>query len=98
LAPHTNLAPKQKINLEQGLGLKVSFSFHFFHSHQTHSKLRMSKLPSNVEKELQHFLKFFCLNAIFLRQGSKGLCSSYGIILGQGKDRVKVEFEFQILP
>jgi hypothetical protein len=58
----------------------------------------MSKLPSNVEKELQHFLKFFCLNAIFLRQGSKGLCSSYGIILGQGKDRVKVEFEFQILP
>jgi hypothetical protein len=47
----------------------------------------MSKLPRNVVEELQHFLKFFCPNPILLRQGSKGLCSSYGITLGQGKDR-----------
>jgi hypothetical protein len=82
LAPHTNLVSKHKKNSKQGLGLKVSFSFHFFHSHQAHYKLRMSKLPSDVEEELQHFLKLFCFSATFLRQGSKGLCSSYGIILG----------------
>jgi hypothetical protein len=38
------------------------------------------------------------LNAIFLKQGSKGLCSSYGITLGQGKDKVKVEYDIQRLP
>jgi hypothetical protein len=39
-----------KKNSEQGLEL----GFHF-HSHQAHYKLRMSKLPSNLEEELQYF-------------------------------------------
>ncbi len=79
--PYKLGAKTQKKHLEQGLGLRVSFSFYFSHSHQVHSKLIMSKLPNNVE-ELQHFLELLCLNAILLRQGSKGLCSSYGITLG----------------
>jgi hypothetical protein len=87
-----------KRHLEQCLGLGVSFSFHLSHFHQVHYKLRMSKLPRSVEEELQHFLKFLCPNAILLRQGSKGLCSSYGITLGQGEDRVKFEYDFQRLP
>jgi hypothetical protein len=58
----------------------------------------MSKLLRSLEEELQHFLKFHCPNAILLKQGSKGLCSSYGITLGQGEDMVKVEYNFQRLP
>jgi hypothetical protein len=57
----------------------------------------MSKLPSNLEEELQHFLELLSPNAIFLRQGSKGLCSSYGITLGQGNDKVKVKKDSQEL-
>jgi hypothetical protein len=33
-----------------------------------------------------------------LKQGSKGLCSSYGITLNYGEDRVKVGSDFQRLP
>ncbi len=51
-----------------------------------------------MEEELQHFLELLCPNAIFLRQGSKGLCSSYGITLGQGENKVKVEKDNQELP
>jgi hypothetical protein len=58
----------------------------------------MSKLPNSLEGESQYFLELLCLNAIFLRQGSKGLCSSYGITLGQGEDKVKVEKDSQKLP
>jgi hypothetical protein len=58
----------------------------------------MSKLPTNLEEELQHFFKLLYSKAIFLKQGSKGLCSSYGITLGQGEDKVKVEKVSQELP
>jgi hypothetical protein len=58
----------------------------------------MSKLPSSLEEELQHFLMLLCPNAIFVRKRSKGLCSSYGITLGQGEDKVKVKKDSQELP
>jgi hypothetical protein len=42
---------------EQGLRLKVSFSFHFFHSHQAHSKLRMSKATKQCGRRVTTFFK-----------------------------------------